>query len=360
MVTRMDLSVVVPTLNGRDRLAACLDALAAHASDTEVIVVNGPSADGTTGMVRDRDDVDVLVEISDRTVNVARNAGIEVADGDAVALVDYDKRIGESWLEGVREGLVDTDVVTGPVRPNGREDDDGGRDDVGRDDGGGRDGDDRGFDARTEDDRRVDARTEDDRDAAGRAAGDADGPERRRVAGRSVTYFAGGNVAFRREALRDLDGFDEYLRVGGARDAAHRLARMDREVDWCDTVAVREEPSNPTAADGGRTARDWGWKYRALAYRLVKNYGVRPSAVLRTGKHAVTDAASVARDVVRGEATPSGWVANGRDVVAGVLSGGSDGLVARARDRSPARNPNGISTRADRAVARYDVREGPS
>lgn len=75
----MDLSVVVPTLNGRDRLAACLDALAAHAPEAEVIVANGPSADGTTGMVRDRDDVDVLVEISDRTVNVARNAGIEVA-----------------------------------------------------------------------------------------------------------------------------------------------------------------------------------------------------------------------------------------------------------------------------------------
>jgi len=46
-------------------------------------------------MVRDRDDVDVLVEISDRTVNVARNAGIEVATGDIVALVDYDNRIGE-------------------------------------------------------------------------------------------------------------------------------------------------------------------------------------------------------------------------------------------------------------------------
>ncbi|MFC5135756.1 MULTISPECIES: glycosyltransferase family 2 protein [Haloferacaceae] len=314
----MDLSVVVPTLNGRDRLAACLDALAAHAPDAEVIVVNGPSADGTTGMVRDREDVDVLVEISDRTVNVARNAGIEVAGGDAIALVDYDKRIGESWLEAVREGLADADVVTGPVRPT--ETESGGEDGSTGEDG-------------------------------------SDGPERRRIAGRSVTYFVGGNVAFRRETLRDLDGFDEYLRVGGARDASHRLARMDREVAWRAEAAVREEPPSPTAADGGRTARDWGWKYRALAYRLVKNYGIRPTALVRTGKHAVTDAASVARDVVRGEATPSGWVANGRDVMAGILSGGSDGLVARARDRSPARNPNGVSTRADRAVSRYDARE---
>lgn len=334
----MELSVVVPTLNGRDRLAACLDALAAHAPDAEVIVANGPSADGTTGMVRDRDDVDVLVEISDRTVNVARNAGIEVAGGDAVALVDYDKRIGESWLEGVREGLAHADVVTGPVRPTGSAAGDDARNDGDRVDGGRDDGD------------RV----------GGPEAGDDGGPERRRIASRTVTYFAGGNVAFKRETLRDLDGFDEYLRIGGARDAAHRLARMDREVAWNDAVAVGEEPPNPTAPDGGRTARDWGWKYRALAYRLVKNYGVRPSALVRTGKHAITDAASVARDVVRGEATPSGWFANGRDVVVGILSGGSDGLVARTRDRSPARNPNGISTRADRAVARYDVREESS
>ncbi|WP_066414062.1 glycosyltransferase [Halorubrum aethiopicum] len=345
----MDLSVVVPTLNGRDRLAACLDALAAHAPDTEVIVVNGPSADGTTGMVRDRDDVDVLVEISDRTVNVARNAGIEVANGDAVALVDFDNRIGESWLAGVRAGLSDADVVTGPVRESGPRADDGRADADDRTDG--------REDGRTDgrEDGREDGRGGNRRDD--REDDDSDGPERRRIAGREVTYFAGGNVAFRREALRDLDGFDEYLRVGGARDASHRLARMEREVVWRSEVAVVEEPPNPTAADGGRTARDWGWKYRALAYRLAKNYGIRPTTLVRTGKHAVTDATAVARDVVRGEATPSGWVANGRDVVAGIVSGGSDGLVARARDRSPARNPNGVSTRADRAVARYDVRE---
>src|SRR6056297_2751353 len=112
----MDLSVVVPTLNGRDRLAGCLDALAAHAPEAEVIVANGPSADGTTGMVRDRDDVDVLVEISARCVNVARNAGIQVADGDAIALLGYDLEVEDGWADAVREGLTDADAVTGPSR----------------------------------------------------------------------------------------------------------------------------------------------------------------------------------------------------------------------------------------------------
>ncbi|MFC6724652.1 glycosyltransferase family 2 protein, partial [Halobium palmae] len=95
----MELSVVVPTLNGRDRLAASLDSLAARAPDAEVVVVNGPSADGTTGMVRERDDVDLLVELSDRTINVARNAGIEAASGDAVAFLGDDLGVEDGWVD---------------------------------------------------------------------------------------------------------------------------------------------------------------------------------------------------------------------------------------------------------------------
>ncbi|TKX53533.1 glycosyltransferase [Halorubrum sp. SP3] len=326
----MELSVVVPTLNGRDRLAACLDALAANAPDAEVIVVNGPSADGTTGMVRGRDDVDVLVEISDRTVNVARNAGVEVATGDAVALVDYDNRVEPGWRDAVSAGLDAAPVVSGPVTAIPRSETAADADPA------------EGTDSKRPDEAAVDGQNT---------------PERRRIAGRAVTYFEGGNVAFRRDALRDLDGFDEYLRVGGARDAAHRLARVDREVTWRPAMAARRELPTPTAADGGRSAHEWGWKYRGLAYRLLKNYGVRPTVLLRTGSHAVGDALGAARDVVRGESTPTRWAATGRDVLLGLTGGTSDGLVARRRDRSPARNPNGISTRADRAVAKYDRRE---
>ena len=348
----MELSVVVPTLNGRDRLAACLDALAAHAPDAEVIVANGPSADGTTGMVRDRDDVDVLVEISDRTVNVARNAGIEVATGDAVALVDYDNRIGGNWLDAVRDGLADADAVTGPVTPTGPSGGGEGRGNAAAD-AAASTGD---ADGRSPEAAGADEADEVDGDGGDADGADEEGPERRTIAGRDVTYFAGGNVAFRRETLRDLDGFDEYLRTGGARDAAHRLARMEHRVAWRDGLAVTKELPSPTAADGGRSAREWGWKYRALAYRLLKNYGVRPTVLARIGSHAATDAVGAAADVVRGESTPSQWVATGRDVLLGLTGGTSDGLVARGRDRSPARNPNGIEERADRAVAKYDRR----
>ncbi|WP_435195823.1 glycosyltransferase family 2 protein [Natronomonas sp. EA1] len=307
----MDVSVVVPTLNSRDRLAACLDALAA-VSPTEIIVVNGPSVDGTSGMVRDRADVDVLIELDDRNVNVARNAGLDRARSDVVAFLDHELLVQPGWLDALREGIAEADAVTGPVRK---------RLDVGW---------------------------------------TAEGVEERDIRGRTVSYFNAGNVALRREALEAIDGFDEYLVVGGARDAAHRLAGQEFEVAWAPemTVALEGEFAGPrptVRADGG-SSRDWTWRYRSLAYRLVKNYGVRPSVAFRLVRHAVGDAAASLREVATGEGVPSRWFGNGRDVVSGLVRGIRDGQQARLRDRSPRRNPNGWSSRADRAVSAFDRR----
>ena len=300
----MDLSVVVPTLNGRDRLATCLDAITAHAPDVEVVVVNGPSADGTTGMVRDRDDVDVLVEVAARNLNVARNAGLDVASGEAVAFLRHDLSIEETWRNAVEAGLSAAAVATGPTHRTLR------------------------------------------------AGMTTETPETRTIRGREVSYFNGGNVAFHRRVLDALDGYDEYLQTGGARDAAHRLAGLDHRVSWQSGMCVRREYE----ADGGVTTGDQTWKYRALSYRLVKNYGIRPTVVRRTVSHALSDASDSARSVLRGDTTPTSWFATGRAVVGGTVRGVADGLVARARDRSPTRNPRGTSRRLDRAVTTYDWR----
>jgi glycosyltransferase involved in cell wall biosynthesis len=300
----MDLSVVIPTLNGRDRLAAGLDALTATVSDAEVVVVNGPSTDGTTGMIRDRDDVDVLVEVSTRTENVARNAGLETATGDVVAMLRYDLVVEPSWFDGLVDGLDEAPVVTGPTHRTL----DGGM------------------------------TTEE--------------PDTRQVGTREVTHFDGGNVAFRRSVLDALDGFDEHLETGGDRDAAHRLAALDYGVAWRPEMCVRREYS----ADGGVTTADHGAEFRALAYRLVKNYGLRPAAAAGTTRRAVRDALVAGRAVLRGDLPPTEWFASGRAVATGVVRGAADGLLARLKDRSPTRNPYGVSDRSDRAVALYDWR----
>ena len=300
----MELSVVVPTLNGREELAGCLDALAEHVPDAEVIVVNGPSADGTTGMVRDRDDVSVLVEIADRSVNTARNAGLDRVTRDAVALVDQTLSISEGWAEAVHSGLAAGAVVTGPTHEH-------------------------------------------------LTAGlTTDSKEMRTIAGREVTYFNPGNVAFRREVLDALDGFDEYLAVGGARDLAHRLSGTGHGVIWDTSMTASRE----FESDGGMLATEWSNKYRSLSYRLVKNYGLRPTVVRRIVSHAGRDGIDALRGVLRNETALSEWLGTGRTVVGGVAVGIKDGLLASLRDRTDRRNPNGRSVRADRAVTVYDWR----
>ena len=299
----MDLSVVVPTLNDRDELRRCLDALAAEAP-AEIVVVNGPSTDGTSGMVREHDAVDVLVEIDDRNVNVARNAGLDRVRGDAVAFVDPTVAVEPGWLVAAVDGLSNADAVTGPTH---------------------------------------------EQLGAGVAT---DTVEDRTIAGRRVMYFNGGNVAFTRELITALDGFDEYLDIGGSRDVAHRIAGFEYDLMWIRRMCVSRE----TAADGGATERDWRDRYRSLSYRLAKNYGLHPTVPFRTVRHAFADASETLRDVARGDAKPSVWFGNGRDVALGTAIGYVAGLKARYTDRTPRRNPRGVSSRKDRAVAVHDRR----
>ena len=298
----MDLSVVVATLNGRDALSACLDALAEAAPAAEVVVANGPSADGTTGMVKERDDVHVLLELADRNVNVARNAGAAVASGDVVAFVDERTEVAAGWAAALADAVAEASVATGPVR--------------------------RPLPVGSETSRR----------------------EREEVAGRTVSYFDGANVAFAREAIDALDGFDEYLDVGGARDAAHRLAGIGLEVAWSADLVANRGTGGPDPIAGESAGR----KYRALAYRLAKNYGPSPGVVRRVLRSARRDGVDELRAVLSGDVQASSWLGSGARVAGAGARGTADGLRARLSDRRPARNPRGISSRDDRVVKRYD------
>lgn len=306
----MDLSVVVPTLNAREQLASTLDALGESAPSAEVIVVNGPSADGTTGMVRDHEAADVLLELSERNLNASRNAGIAVASGDHVGFVGQDTQLESGWVDAVEQAVADgADVVTGPVH------------------------------------RRVSGGVT------------TESLEERTFGSRTVRFFDGGNVVFEKSVIDTLDGFDEYLHTGGARDTAHRVAGIDASVTWeSDAVVLREEQDDIIHRVGENDpATVHGLKYRSLAYRLVKNYGMGARVVLQLLRYMIGEGITEAWGVIRGEGKPSAWLGNGRAVAANTMMGIQDGLGARVADRSPRRNPNGVSQTRNRPVARYDL-----
>jgi GT2 family glycosyltransferase len=113
------ISVVVCTHERPDDLARCLERLVAIQTDGhELIVVDsGPVSDRTSAVVR-RYGVRSVVEPI-LGLNRARNAGVAAASHDIVAFVDDDVVVGRSWVEAVRAAFDESEVacVTGLVLP---------------------------------------------------------------------------------------------------------------------------------------------------------------------------------------------------------------------------------------------------
>lgn len=308
----MKVSVIVPTCNELNALTDCLDSLAENAPSTETIVVNGPSSDGTSGTVRARDDVDLLLECSSRNLNVARNAGLRAATGDVFALLAPAYCIQSEWFDAIIESLEGSaDLVTGPVELV------------------------------------------------------EESEEPRELVPSDRLRIMGGNLALSRDAVTALDGFDEYLITGGAKDIGQRLGGQDLHVTWHPEMSVRQNPDETVrhqrqhrggynAAWQGLDSTDWGGMYRSLAYRIVKNDGVRPRVFLTIVGSAIRDAVATAKEVLHGTGTPSGWFNTGLGVLRNTLRGGIDGFRARSDDGTPARNPHGVSrTESDVVVDKY-------
>jgi len=113
------VSVVIPTHERPADLERCLKALApALAAGHEVIVVdNAPKTVRTAGVVA-RSSARYVVE-STPGANHARNAGLRLARHEIVAFVDDDVVVSESWTAVVAATLADPQVgcMTGLVLP---------------------------------------------------------------------------------------------------------------------------------------------------------------------------------------------------------------------------------------------------
>jgi glycosyltransferase involved in cell wall biosynthesis len=95
------VSVVINTLNRADVLERALESLdwVAYRPGFEVVVVNGPSTDGTEAIL-ERWGGRIKVGRCDRpNLSVSRNIGIAMAAGDIVAFMDDDAVAEPEWLE---------------------------------------------------------------------------------------------------------------------------------------------------------------------------------------------------------------------------------------------------------------------
>jgi GT2 family glycosyltransferase len=119
----MDISVVVPAFNSRDKLRCCLRSLARCEADralfgsVQLIVVDDGSDDGTGAMVAALGrSLELDYVFVPRTAascrSAARNAGIGRAEGDVVVMVDADQVVGPGFLnEHARYHRAGADMV---------------------------------------------------------------------------------------------------------------------------------------------------------------------------------------------------------------------------------------------------------
>ena len=111
------VSVIVCAYNAADTLDDCLSSLAALTyPNCEVIVVNDGSRD-TTGAIARRHTGVRIVDVPNGGLAAARNVGLAAADGEIVAYTDADTRVDPDWLTYLVQPFLTQDVV-GSGGPN--------------------------------------------------------------------------------------------------------------------------------------------------------------------------------------------------------------------------------------------------
>ncbi len=169
------ISVVVCSLNGAATIRDTLDGLTSlDYPDYEVIVVNDGSTDNTSDIVGEYDVS--LISTENHGLSSARNTGWQEASGEIIAYIDDDAYPDPHWLHYLAHTFITTDYVGvgGPnIAPPG------------------------------------------DGPVADCVANAPGGPVSVLISDTEAEHIPGCNMAFRREALAAIDGFDPRYRAAG-------------------------------------------------------------------------------------------------------------------------------------------------
>jgi glycosyltransferase involved in cell wall biosynthesis len=111
----MNISVVVIARNEEKYIGECLRRLRTQTIKTELIVVEGHSADKTFAIAKKY--ADKVVRDNGQGVSDARNIGWKLAKGDVIAFCDADCLPPKDWIEKIYEHMDDNICISGPLYP---------------------------------------------------------------------------------------------------------------------------------------------------------------------------------------------------------------------------------------------------
>jgi GT2 family glycosyltransferase len=194
------VSVVVCAYNAADTIDDCLTSLSALTyPNAEIIVVNDGSRDAT-GVIAKRYPKARVIDIPNGGLSAARNIGWTHATGEIVAYTDADVRVDPDWLTYLVQPIISGKYV-GSGGPN--------------------------------------VVPPDDDWVAQCVARSPGGPTHVLLNDRVAEHVPGCNMAFRRDALESVGGFNPvYLRAGDDVDICWRLQARGHEIGFAPSALV--------------------------------------------------------------------------------------------------------------------------
>ena len=194
------VSVVVCAYNAADTLEDNLRSLHALTyPDYEIVLVNDGSKDRTSEIARSFPRVRVI-DTPNQGLSAARNVGLAEATGEIVAYTDADTRVDRDWLTHLVQPFLTSDVV-GSGGPN--------------------------------------VVPPDDPPVAQCIARAPGGPTHVLLDDRIAEHVPGCNMAFRRDALLAIGGFNPiYLRAGDDVDVCWRLQARGGKIGFASAALV--------------------------------------------------------------------------------------------------------------------------
>jgi GT2 family glycosyltransferase len=194
------VSVVVCAYNAEETLEDCLGSLERLTyPDYEIILVNDGSRDATSRLSKQHSRVRVI-DVPNSGLSAARNVGLSHATGEIVAYTDADVRADPDWLTYLVQPLVTSDVV-GSGGPN--------------------------------------IVPADDPPMAQCIARAPGGPTHVLLDDRVAEHVPGCNMAFRRDALVAIGGFNPtFLRAGDDVDVCWRLQGRGWKIGFAASALV--------------------------------------------------------------------------------------------------------------------------
>ena len=194
------ISVVVCAFNAASTIDECLTSLERQTyPDFEIIVVDDGSCDATREIARRHPCVKVI-EAPHGGLSAARNVGLHHSTGAIVAYTDADVRVDQDWLAYLVQPIIDFDVV-GSGGPN--------------------------------------IVPADDPWMAQCVARAPGAPTHVLIEDRTAEHVAGCNMAFRREVLLAIGGFNPiYLRAGDDVDVCWRLQSRGWKIGFAPAALV--------------------------------------------------------------------------------------------------------------------------